>query len=62
MTANEVQDEPTYAVVRNAAGQYSIWPEGKALPLGWEAVSKTGPKDECLKYIGEVWTDMRPQR
>ena len=25
-----------------------------------EEVGVTGPKDECLSYIGEVWTDMRP--
>jgi len=23
-------------------------------------VGKTGPKAECLAYIKEVWTDMRP--
>jgi len=23
-------------------------------------VAKTGPKAECLAYIKEVWTDMRP--
>jgi MbtH protein len=29
-------------------------------PLGWREVGKTGPKAECLAYIKEVWTDMRP--
>jgi MbtH protein len=23
-------------------------------------VGKSGPKQECLDYIKEVWTDMRP--
>jgi MbtH protein len=23
-------------------------------------VGKQGPKKECLEYINEVWTDMRP--
>ena len=29
-------------------------------PLGWSDVGKSGTKDECLAYIAEVWTDMRP--
>ena len=34
-------------------------PTGR-FPLGWKAVGKTGNKQECLDYIEEVWTDMRP--
>jgi MbtH protein len=50
----------TYMVVRNAEEQYSIWPAVRQLPLGWDVVPKTGSLDECLTYISEVWTDMRP--
>jgi len=28
--------------------------------LGWNDAGKTGTKAECLAYIEEVWTDMRP--
>jgi len=58
----EIQDEDTnpYTVVRNHEEQYSIWRADRELPLGWNAVGKTGPKAECLAYIDEVWTDMRP--
>ncbi len=49
-----------YSVVINHEEQYSIWPEGRDLPRGWKAVGKTGTKEECLAYIEEVWTDMRP--
>jgi hypothetical protein len=28
--------------------------------LGWRDVGKSGAKAECLEYIKEVWTDMRP--
>ena len=52
---------PIYRVVMNDEEQYSIWPEAKDLPLGWHAVGKAGPKEECLAYIKEVWTDMRPK-
>jgi MbtH protein len=53
--------EAVYIVVTNQEEQYSIWPAGKDIPLGWTAVGKSGPKDECLAYIKEVWTDMRPK-
>jgi MbtH protein len=49
-----------YTVVVNHEEQYSIWPADRELPLGWTAVGKEGLKSECLDYIEEVWTDMRP--
>lgn len=54
------EDTTIYKVVVNHEEQYSIWPEYKENPLGWNDVGKIGPKDECLGYIKEVWTDMRP--
>ena len=56
----EREDTTIYTVVINHEEQYSIWPSGREIPLGWKEVGVTGPKDECLSYIGEVWTDMRP--
>ena len=53
-------ENTTFQVVVNHEGQYSIWPDYKAIPAGWSAVGKDGRKDECLAYIEEVWTDMRP--
>jgi len=49
-----------YTVVINHEEQYSIWPVGREIPAGWREVGKSGPKRECLAYIDEVWTDMRP--
>jgi MbtH protein len=61
MTNNEQQNQTTYTVVVNHEEQYSIWPKWKKeLPLGWKALDKEGSKEECLAYIEEVWTDMRP--
>lgn len=54
------EDTTIYKVVVNHEEQYSIWPEYKENPLGWQDVGKVGPKAECLAYIKEVWTDMRP--
>ena len=49
-----------FRVVINDEEQYSIWPDYKAVPEGWRTVGKSGLKKECLAYIEEVWTDMRP--
>ncbi|TSD84169.1 MbtH family protein [Mycobacterium sp. KBS0706] len=54
------RDDTVFHVVVNHEEQYSIWPDYKEIPEGWTAVGKTGPKAECLAYIAEVWTDMRP--
>ena len=60
MRAEEEEDRGTYKVVLNHEEQYSIWPVDRDNPLGWRDAGKSGPKDECLAYIKEVWTDMRP--
>lgn len=57
---NEEADEKIYQVIINHEDQYSIWPADRETPLGWNDVGKTGPKQEVLDYIKEVWTDMRP--
>lgn len=60
MQRDEEEDTTVYRVVVNHEEQYSIWPVYKDIPLGWRDVGKQGPKAECLNYIKEVWTDMRP--
>ncbi len=57
---DEEEDTRIYTVVINDEEQYSIWLADRDVPSGWRAVGKTGPKAECLKHVGEVWTDMRP--
>ncbi|WP_394838609.1 MbtH family NRPS accessory protein [Pendulispora rubella] len=53
-------DKSIYKVVVNHEEQYSIWPSARDNALGWNDAGKVGTKDECLAYIKEVWTDMRP--
>ncbi|HTJ69405.1 MAG TPA: MbtH family NRPS accessory protein [Actinospica sp.] len=57
----DAEGNGAYSVVANDEEQYSIWAAGRSLPAGWHEVGKTGSKSECLDYIGEVWTDMRPK-
>lgn len=56
----EDDDKRVYQVVMNCEEQYSIWPAGRELPDGWRGVGELGSKDQCLVYIEQVWTDMRP--
>jgi MbtH protein len=60
MNEEDSEDQTIYKAVVNHEEQYSIWPAHKDLPLGWFDAGKTGTKAECLAYIEEVWTDMRP--
>lgn len=60
MNRYDEEDTRTYIVVINHEEQYSIWFADRQIPLGWRDVGKRGTKAECLAYIEEVWTDMRP--
>ncbi|MBO0733592.1 MAG: MbtH family NRPS accessory protein [Methylocapsa sp.] len=57
---SEEADGEVYTVIANHEEQYSIWPVWKAIPAGWQSAGKMGLKEECLAYVNEVWTDMRP--
>lgn len=54
------REDAHYKVLINQQEQYSLWPDYKALPAGWSEAGKQGNKAECLAYIEQVWTDMRP--
>ncbi len=60
MSFEETEDKTIYKVVINHEEQYSIWPADRENPPGWQDAGKTGLKAECLAYIKEVWSDMRP--
>jgi len=55
------QDTKIYKVVINGEEQYSIWPADRPNAAGWSDAGRSGTKDECLAFIKEVWTDMRPR-
>lgn len=60
MTADGDEDVAIYEVIIDEEMQYSIWPAGQKIPAGWKSAGKSGKQQECLDYIKEVWTDMRP--
>ncbi len=60
MATNENEDTTGYKVVVNHEEQYSLWSADRENALGWKDAGKQGTKAECLDYIKQVWTDMRP--
>jgi len=60
MDYQETEDNRKYKVVVNDEEQYSIWPADRENAIGWKDEGKAGSKEECLKHIEEVWSDMRP--
>jgi MbtH protein len=58
---NPFEDENAgYFALVNHEGQYSLWPVFVDVPDGW-AVVQRGARQECLEYIEDLWTDMRPK-
>lgn len=60
MNRDDSEGNANYKVLVNHEGQYSIWPVERENPIGWSDGGKSGSKEECLAYVKEVWTDMRP--
>lgn len=60
MTSCFDREEGVFRVLVNHEEQYSIWPEWKAIPGGWQDAGVLGDKKTCLDHIEKVWTDMRP--
>jgi MbtH protein len=49
-----------YLVLINDEKQYSLWPADLDVPDGWTITHGKDGRAECLEYIEENWTDMRP--
>lgn len=51
----------SFFVLVNDEGQHSLWPAFAELPAGWTAVHGEASRQECLAYVEENWTDLRPK-
>jgi len=49
-----------YRVLINDEEQYGIYPAGRGIPRGWREAGFEGVETECVSYVDEHWTDMRP--
>ncbi|WP_370415332.1 MbtH family protein [Streptomyces fradiae] len=55
-------DDPdgTYRVLANDEGQHCLWPAALDVPRGWHTRRDAGTRQECLDFVTEHWTDLRP--
>jgi MbtH protein len=60
VTTEPIASTAPYRVVVNGEQQYSIWFADRQLPPGWTFEGRRGTREDCLAYIAEVWTDIRP--
>jgi MbtH protein len=58
--AFEDDDDQPYLVLINPEEQYSLWPKRIAVPAGWREAGFEGTKAQCVCFVDEQWTDMRP--
>lgn len=62
MSTNPFDDENgTFVVLRNDEDQHSLWPTFADLPTGWHVVFGEGTRADCVTYVEQNWTDLRPR-
>ncbi|WNG94486.1 MbtH family protein [Mycobacterium sp. ITM-2016-00318] len=62
MSTNPFDDEDgTFYVLINDEEQHSLWPSFADIPAGWRVLYGEAARGECLNYIEENWTDIRPR-
>lgn len=59
--ATSIDDiEGLHYVLVNHEEQHSLWPAGLAVPEGWSRQFGPAPYAECVSFVDENWTDLRP--
>jgi MbtH protein len=62
MSTNPFDDESgQFYILVNDEEQHSLWPAFAEIPAGWRVVFGVAGRQDCLAYVEENWTDMRPQ-
>ncbi|MCV7254787.1 MbtH family protein [Mycolicibacterium fluoranthenivorans] len=62
MSSNPFDDEDgTFYVLRNDEEQYSLWPAFVDVPAGWRVVFGESTRADCVAYVEQTWTDLRPK-
>ncbi|MGZ4511660.1 MAG: MbtH family protein [Mycobacterium sp.] len=54
-------DNGTFLVLVNNEDQHSLWPSFADTPSGWRVVYGEASRAECLDYVDQNWTDIRPK-
>jgi len=59
-TVNPFDDDShRFLVLVNERGEYSLWPEWAASPMGWLSVLGPTSRAACLDWVDHHWTALR---
>jgi uncharacterized protein YbdZ (MbtH family) len=62
MSTNPFDDEDgAFFVLVNDEEQHSLWPVFADVPAGWRVIYGEADRAECVNYIEQHWTDIRPR-
>ncbi|KUF18391.1 MULTISPECIES: MbtH family protein [Streptomyces] len=62
MSSNPFDDaDGQFYVLVNDEEQHSLWPSFAEVPAGWRVVFGEAARQECLDYVEQNWTDLRPK-
>jgi glycopeptidolipid biosynthesis protein len=62
MSTNPFDDDNgTFYVLLNDEDQHSLWPAFADIPAGWRVAYGDASRPECLDYVEQNWTDIRPK-
>lgn len=50
----------SFLILINDEHQYSIWPETLPIPDGWNRTQGPMPRQLCMDWLTDHWTDLRP--
>lgn len=55
-------DDPqgVFYILRNAQGQFSLWPQQCALSAGWDIVCQPQSQESCQQWLEAHWRTLTP--
>jgi MbtH protein len=56
----DAEDGRFYVLV-NDEEQHSLWPAFAEIPAGWRLAFGAARRDECVQFVEQNWSDMRPK-
>ena len=54
---HEDEADAVYRAVRNAQGEYALWPAFRELPVGWVDTGCAGTREDVLAWIEVMRTE-----
>jgi MbtH protein len=62
VSTNPFDDEDgRFSVLVNDEEQHSLWPAFAKIPQGWRLAFGDASRDECVQFVEQNWSDMRPK-